>query len=75
MEIYSMLRQPVNSSNLQSVGYDPSSGTLEIEFKNGSIYQYPGVPASIYQGLMAAPSHGTYFARYIRDQYAYTRIR
>lgn len=70
-----MLREPVNSSNLQSVGYDSNSETLEIEFKNGSIYQYPGVPVAIYQGLMAASSHGKYFAQYIRKHYSYTRIR
>lgn len=70
-----MLRQPVTSSNLQAVGYDPTSGILEVEFKNGSIYRYTGVPSSVYQELMAAPSHGTYFAQYIRTRYPYTRIR
>ena len=70
-----MLRQPVNSSNLQAVGYDAASGILESEFKNGSIYQYTGVPGSVYQGLMTAPSHGKYHARYIRNRYPYTKIR
>ncbi len=69
-----MLRQPVTSSHLQSVGYDPASRILEVEFTNGSIYQYTGVPAAIYQELMAAPSHGTYFAQYIRTRYPYKRI-
>ena len=71
----SMIRQPVASGNLQSVGYDPTSGILEIEFKNGSIYQYTGVPKGIYQELMTAPSHGKYHARYIRNRYPYSRIR
>ncbi len=70
-----MLRQPVNSSNLQSVGYDSTSSTLEVEFKSGSIYQYAGVPDSVYQGLMGASSHGSYFAQHIRDRYPYTKIR
>ncbi|MFA7155005.1 MAG: KTSC domain-containing protein [Proteiniphilum sp.] len=69
-----MLRQPVTSSHLRSVGYDSASRILEAEFTDGSIYQYTGVPAAVYQELMAASSHGTYFARYIRKQYPYKRI-
>ena len=41
-----MERQHVNSSNLESVGYDPTTQTLEIEFLNGGLYQYSGVPES-----------------------------
>jgi hypothetical protein len=70
-----MMRHPISSRNLQSVGYDPTSRTLEVEFKNNSIYQYTGVPTAIYQELMAASSHGTYFAQHIRNRYPYTRIR
>jgi hypothetical protein len=70
-----MMRQPVSSGNLQSVGYDPNSQILEVEFNSGSIYQYTGVPGSVYQGLMGASSHGSYFAQNIRDRYPYTRIR
>ena len=70
-----MMRQPVSSSNLQSVGYDPNSQTLEVEFNSGSIYQYTGVPESVYQGLMGAASHGSYLAQNIRDRYPYTRIK
>jgi len=61
-----MKRQSVSSSNLASVGYDSASSTLEIEFHNGGIYQYLNVPVSIYNGLMNASSHGTYFDVYIK---------
>ena len=56
-----MKRQPVSSSNLRSVGYDPETKTLEVEFQNGSVYQYFNVPNNVYRELMAAPSHGRYF--------------
>ena len=69
-----MQRQSVTSSNLKSVGYDSGSGILEIEFKDGSIYQYSGVPESIYKGLMAASSHGTYHHQNIVDRYSYKKI-
>lgn len=61
-----MKRQSVSSSNLVSVGYDSTSRTLEIEFHSGGIYQYLGVPISVYNGLMNAGSHGQYFDAYVK---------
>ena len=43
-----MERQSVSSSNLASVGYDPNSETLEIEFKGGTIYRYFNVPSFVH---------------------------
>lgn len=56
-----MNRIPVTSSNLSAVGYDPATSTLEISFTKGGVYQYANVPASVYEGLMSASSHGRYF--------------
>ena len=61
-----MKRISVVSSNIVSVGYDATRMILEIEFKGGGIYQYSNVPLSVYEGLMAAGSHGSYFAAYIK---------
>jgi hypothetical protein len=69
-----MIRQTVSSSNISSIGYDPESRTLEIEFHNGGVYQYFNVPESIYNALMSAPSHGSYFHHYIKGQYRWTEI-
>ena len=69
-----MLRTPVSSSDLQSVGYDATTRTLEVEFNSRSVYQYSGVPESIYRGLMSASSHGKYFHAYIKDSYPYIQI-
>ena len=35
-----MKREHVESSNIESIGYDVKTQTLEIEFLNGAIYQY-----------------------------------
>ncbi|MCC5661265.1 KTSC domain-containing protein [Nostoc sp. XA010] len=69
-----MLKTQVNSSDLQSVGYDATTCTLEIKFHSGGIYQYFKVTESIYRGLMSASSHGKYFHAYIKDFYLYKRI-
>lgn len=65
-----MIRTPVMSSNLVSVGYDPQSKTLEIEFKQGRVYQYLGVPVYIFRGLMQASSKGEYFHAHIKERYS-----
>lgn len=64
----------VQSSNIASVGYDPPRYLLEIEFLNGSIYQYARIPSHIYEAFMDAPSKGSFFLRFIRDQYPTTKI-
>ena len=71
-----MNRVAISSSNLASVGYDAESKTLEVEFTNGTIYQYLDVPDNIYSGLMSASSHGQYHAAYIKKGgYKYLRIK
>jgi hypothetical protein len=70
-----MNRTPVRSSNIRSVGYDPVSQTLEVEFHSGSIYQYSGVPETIYQGFMCAASKGSYFHAHVKGRYPYTKVR
>ncbi|MBP9819168.1 KTSC domain-containing protein [Candidatus Woesebacteria bacterium] len=69
-----MQRIPVNSSNIAAIGYDPDSSILEIEFNDGSIYQYFGVPELVHQELMDAGSHGKYFAQNIKNDYEYKKV-
>ncbi len=70
-----MNRTPVSSSNLASVGYDAGLQVLEVEFLNGSVYQYLNVPSYVYSGLMSAGSHGSYLDSYVKKAgYPYRRI-
>jgi len=69
-----MDRKNVVSSNIRSIGYDPKSMVLEVEFHNGSIYHYFGVPESLFTQLMNASSHGTFLAQNIKNRFSYKRI-
>lgn len=69
-----MNRTEVSSSNLKSVGYDPTQQMLEIEFQNGGVYQYFGVPPEVYRELLDAPSHGSFFVARIRGAFSYRRV-
>jgi len=68
-----MERQPVQSSNLVSAGYDENASTLEIEFRSG-IYQYYDVPLHIFEELMSASSVGSYHNQYIKNAFSFSRI-
>jgi hypothetical protein len=70
-----MERKRVNSSNIRSVGYDDKTRTLEIEFTNGSVYQYSKVPPEIFRRAMSASSIGSYFKDNIEEDYSCKRIR
>ncbi|MBU0718161.1 MAG: KTSC domain-containing protein [Planctomycetes bacterium] len=70
-----MNRSSVSSSNIRSVGYNLDTRTLEVEFHSGGIYQYAGVPETIYQGFMRAASKGSYFHDHIKGRYPDKQMR
>ena len=71
-----MIRRPVTSSHLSSVGWEEdegnegsADGTLEVEFRGGKVYRYFEVPRVIYEQLVGASSPGMYFNRNISGIY------
>jgi KTSC domain len=62
-------RQPVKSRILRSVGYDDHIKILEIEFQNGLVYQYSGVPPKVYADLMHSGETGKYFSEKVRPKF------
>lgn len=67
-------RKPVTSSNLKSVGYDEQQKVLEVEFRDGSVYQYFAVPLATYAGLMRAQSKGRFLQQYVAPRFPYQRV-
>jgi hypothetical protein len=51
---------PVVSSNVTAVGYDDDRKVLRLRFHNGTVYEYSGVPATVYRALLDAPSKGSF---------------
>lgn len=70
-----MITAAVQSTTLRIVGYDADRQLLQLEFHNRTTYQYFHVPAEIHEGLLQAPSKGTYFNRFIREKFAYSKVR
>lgn len=58
---------------MKSIGYDPPSRTLAVEFQSGAIYRYRDVPSELYQALVCAKSKGRFFNQAIRASFAFAR--
>ena len=69
-----MERTPVSSSNISAIGYDLDSKVLEVEFTNGAVYSYSGVPPDEYEGFMNADSKGKYLHANIKSRYSYVKL-
>ena len=69
-----MDRSNVASSNIDSIGYDEETETLEVEFHNGTIYQYYNVPSNLHDQLMQEGSKGRFLNTYIKNAYPYSRV-
>jgi hypothetical protein len=74
------MRTEVTSSLLRSVGYDPATRTLELEFKPkkegeaGKVYRYADVSPETYERFKAAPSLGSHFLKQIKPNHPCTRV-
>lgn len=61
---------PVQSSAIDSVGYDQAGRLLFIRFKSSQkVYTFYGVPVVIYIGLLNAASKGTFYERNISGKF------
>ena len=70
-----MHRVLVESTTLASAGHDARTAVLELQFRNGAVYQYFYVPRRVYRDLLEAQSKGGYFNQNIRARYSYRLIQ
>ena len=64
---------PVESSMVDSVGYDEEHRLLQVMFTSGQVYCYQDVPPEVFQDLLEAESKGRYMRAHIIDFYPYRR--
>lgn len=64
----------VTSTNVEAIGYEENSQTLQVEFKNGSTYQYFDVPERVFNELRDAGSIGAYLSSNIKGVYRFSRV-
>lgn len=59
-----MTMTPVNSSCVNSIGYDEATQELRVEFREGEVYSYPNTSKMLYEELMKSPSKGQFLNKY-----------
>ena len=70
-----MKRVPLDSSSLASAGYDPAAHVLEVEFRNGGVYQYLEVPDDEFEEFVRSPSKGRYLNTEIKPHHPVRKLR
>lgn len=61
--------QPVVSSQVKAIGYDPQTKTLAVTFMHGTgaIYHYPNVEQATFDAFLASESAGNFFGQHIKS--------
>lgn len=63
------------SSNIRKIAYNPVTKKLRVVFENDSAYEYSDVPQIIAGAFFTAESVGSYFAKNIRNGFAYVKYK
>lgn len=64
-----------NSSCFSQVGYDTDEERLIVEFRETkAVYEYTGFSAADWDAFISADSLGTYFNKYIKGNYTFSRV-
>lgn len=69
-----MIVTAVESTTLKAIAYDESAAVLRLEFRSRAVYDYWGVPATVHEALLLAPSIGACFNEIVRGYYPYCRV-
>lgn len=64
-----MEREYVDSSMIRSIGYDPITSILEIEFNDGAIWDYNDFPEYMWYEFQSSESKGKYFHANIKKEF------
>jgi len=68
-----MQRQPIKGGRLKSAGFDERDKRLELEFADGSIKVFKGVPTEVWRRLLASPNPASYYEDRIAEEYPVER--
>lgn len=66
---------PVESSNVDKIGYDEEKRELHVLFKSGGYYVYEAVAKDVHSGAMAADSVGGYIHKtLVKGKYKFRKV-
>lgn len=68
---------PINSDNVSAAGYSLAAMKMTVQFNNGAVYEYYGVPESVWLSFLKAQPNAWSSVGYpglVQGGYAYQRI-
>ena len=69
-----MLWERARSTNIQEVGFDPTTNELQVRFRSGATYRYVGVPKELWESFKETGFSGRFLNTDIKGVYDYERI-
>lgn len=69
-----MKEHKISTDLFQSMSYDPSSGVLEMEFRDGQRRRWLAVPAKVYKDLYYSADIDLFFKQKIEVFYISLRV-
>jgi len=70
-----MEMKKVSAGKLRAIGYDAGGRRLHVQFDDGSILAYTGVPPETFRRLGSSASMWSYFRDNIEEEYPAKRIK
>lgn len=64
----------VDSTVIKAFEYNYAIERLTVEFNSGTVWQYDGLPATIFEDMKTATSAGQYFNFFIRGKYQGSKL-
>jgi len=64
-----MQRQLLHTDRLRAAGYDARERLLEVEFANGDVLVYVGVPDEVARRFFASPNPAAFWEDRIAEEY------
>lgn len=68
-----MQRRALHTDRLRAAGYDAAARHLEIEFTNGDVRRYAGVPEEVARRFFASPNPAAFWEDRIAEEYVVQR--
>ena len=62
------------SSQVHSIGYDPTSKTMAVKFNSGGVYHYHDVPQEKFDAMRDAESLGSHLGKHIKGAHKFTKL-
>lgn len=69
-----LLFTPLDSSQLRGYHYNKGTGTLTIQFMNGSYYEYFNIPGNTMDEFESSESQGKFFHSHIKGIYEFKKL-